>query len=299
MSLSDSDLDRLRTDGYTLVPDFLDAATLERCHAELARYFPTGAELAAAPDRYRGLRKSAGFPYDGDTLNQVCTDPRIISFTARVLGRDDIRLGDSILQAKYGPALGAGNDQRLHNDAWGRNTLVHPGDDPIYQRVFGIVYYTDVTAETGPTWVVPHRYARDVPLLSDEGYSAYDRAEFPELYEAAQPVEAPAGALLLFTGKTVHRGSAVTAPTAHRFALFLNFHSAAATWLDKQSWAGSPASPTGPALRRFVESATPRQRELLGFPPPGAPYWTDLTIAGLRQLYPGMDISPYATATAA
>ena len=30
----------------------------------------------------------------------------------------------------------------------------------------------------------------------------------------------------------------------------------------------------GAAMNRFMAEATPRQRELLGFPPPGDPLWT-------------------------
>ncbi|PRX51375.1 phytanoyl-CoA dioxygenase PhyH [Prauserella shujinwangii] len=295
MPINDGHLDQLREDGYTLVTEFLDGEWLRHCRSEVARYFPDSEEFAAAPERYRGLRKSAGFPYEGDTLNHVSTHPDLIAFVEQVLGCSDVRLGDSILQAKYGPELSPGNDQRLHNDAWGRNCLVYPGTEAAFHRVFAIVYYTDVTAEAGPTYVVPKKYTEDIPLLDETGNSAYGQREFPELYEREEPVLAPAGSVLLFTGHTVHRGSGVTEPVGHRFAHFLNFHAAESIWLDKQSWAGSPASPTGPALRRFIESATPQQRQLLGFPAPGSPYWNERTLAGVARLYPGMDMVPYET----
>jgi hypothetical protein len=32
---------------------------------------------------------------------------------------------------------------------------------------------------------------------------------------------------------------------------------------------------------------------LFGFPPPGHPYWTAETLAGLSRRYPGIDISPW------
>src|SRR5206468_2198021 len=59
-----------------------------------------------------------------------------------------------------------------------------------------------------------------------------------------------------------------------------------------------PSSPAGqaPALQRFLERATPRQRELLGFPPPGHPYWNRETLAGVAARYPGMDMTPYRDA---
>lgn len=296
MRIDDEYFDRFFTDGYVLVPDFLQKEELERCRQEVLRYFPTGEEMSAQPERFTTLRKSAGFPFAGPTLNHVATHPDIIDFVERVLGTPDIRLGDSILQAKYGPDLSPSKDQRLHNDAWGRNTLVPPRSDGAFGRVVGIVYYTDVHADHAPTHVVHRKHSEDVPLLSTTGYSAYDPAEFPQLYAAQEPVTAAAGSLLLFTGRTVHRGSALHAPGAHRFAHFVNYHSTASGWLDTQTWSGSPASPNGPAVREFMESATPRQRSLLGFPAPGDPYWTEDVLGRTAELYPGMDLAPYAGA---
>jgi hypothetical protein len=54
----------------------------------------------------------------------------------------------------------------------------------------------------------------------------------------------------------------------------------------------------GPEMARFLERATPRQRELIGVPPPGDPYWTEATIAGVGARYPGMDLAPYREALA-
>lgn len=293
MAISDDHVAQLDEDGYTLVPDFLDADTLAECRRAVAAYFPTGAEYADAPHRYQGLRRSAGFPYRQDVLNDISTHPDLQSFVERVLGVADVRLGDSLLQAKYGPGLGPVKDQRLHNDAWGRNTLVHPPRRREFQRVFAIVYFTGVDVDTAPTYVVPRKITGDVPVLTASGETAYDRSDYPHLYEHEVPVTASAGSVLLFSGYTVHRGSAVRARHGHRFAQFLNFHSARSVWLDKQGWPGSPASPDGPAVRRLVEGADPHRRELLGFPSADSDYWTEETLAGMAALYPGMDLSPY------
>jgi hypothetical protein len=43
---------------------------------------------------------------------------------------------------------------------------------------------------------------------------------------------------------------------------------------------------------RFMAEATPRQRELVGFPPPGDPLWTPF-IEGMAARYPGFDPEPY------
>lgn len=294
MQISDDHVHRFNDFGYTLVKGFLGRKELDVVSCDISTYFPTSKDFLAAPHRYRTLKRSVGFPYEGMLLNHLSLHPEIISFVERVLGTRDLRLGDSIVQAKYGTRIGPRHDQQLHNDAWGRNTLVPPQRDGVHQRVLAILYYTDVTMELGPTHVVKRQHTAGVPLLPETGYSAYNKNDFPELYSLQEPVEATAGSLLLLSGATVHRGSAITAEKGHRFAHFLNYHAAQSTWLDKQSWVGSPASENGPALCRFIEAASPRQRELLGFPAPNSPYWDAATVADLRKLYPAMDTSPYS-----
>ena len=48
-------------------------------------------------------------------------------------------------------------------------------------------------------------------------------------------------------------------------------------------------------LTPFLESTTPRVRTLLGWPPPGDPYYTDQTIDLLANWFPGMDTDCYRT----
>ncbi len=40
----------------------------------------------------------------------------------------------------------------------------------------------------------------------------------------------------------------------------------------------------------------PRQLALFGFPPPGHPYWTEATLAGTAQRYPGLNMTPWRQA---
>jgi hypothetical protein len=52
------------------------------------------------------------------------------------------------------------------------------------------------------------------------------------------------------------------------------------------------------ALATFFAHATPRQIELLGFPPVDAPLWTDDFLTGMRSRWPGFDPTPYLEARA-
>jgi hypothetical protein len=51
-----------------------------------------------------------------------------------------------------------------------------------------------------------------------------------------------------------------------------------------------------PGWYRFAHRATPRQLALFGFPPPGHPYWTEATLAGTAQRYPGLNMTPWRQA---
>jgi hypothetical protein len=48
-----------------------------------------------------------------------------------------------------------------------------------------------------------------------------------------------------------------------------------------------------PDWNPFVEQATIRQLQLFGFPPPGHPYWTPVTLRELAVRYPGLDTRPW------
>jgi ectoine hydroxylase-related dioxygenase (phytanoyl-CoA dioxygenase family) len=213
-----------------------------------------------------------------------------------VLGTKDIRMGDCVLQAKYGTLAGGGRDQSLHNGAWEGSSLVYPREAGIFQRIFAIVYLTDVTADLAPTYVVARSDSAGVPLVTESGLASYTREAYPWLYDVERPVLAPAGSALLTTGRTIHRGSAVQAERGERFALFVNFHAAAATWQRSRTFVSLPGAPAGPAARRFMSASTPAQRQLLGFPPPGHEYWSRDTLRHVGEIYPDMDLAPYARA---
>lgn len=286
----------LHENGYVLVPDLLGAEQLGACRQELSHHFPTCEQLLAEPDTYAKARRAVLFPYEGPTLNHVSTHPALIELVERLLGTEDIRMGDCVLQAKYGMLAGGGADQSLHNDAWEGCSLVYPPERGIFQRIFAIVYLTDVTMDLAPTYVVARRDCADVPLITEAGLASYTRDAYLRLYDAERPMLAPAGSALITTGRTIHRGSAVRAARGERFALFVNFHAAAATWQRSRTFVSLPGAPEGQAARRFMSDSTPKQRQLLGFPPPGHGYWRDETVRAVGAIYPDMDLAPYLDA---
>jgi hypothetical protein len=86
------------------------------------------------------------------------------------------------------------------------------------------------------------------------------------------------------------RGTALTLPGGARYTIHLVYRPARAEWGQRMSW---PMRSHEPGWYRFARRATPRQLALFGFPLPGHPYWTEATLAGTAQRYPGLDMTPW------
>lgn len=288
MRITDEHAARLKQQGYVIVPNFLTGEELDAARRNMLRYVPTAEELAATPERYAWVLDEAEhlqteFPFAGDALNHVSTHPDIIDFVSRLLGTERVVLSQAAIWAKY---AGTGDfEQGLHLDYQG-NTLVVPRDDGAYRQVNMILYYGDVGDELGPTYVVPQEHTRDVPLWPTHR----TRKKDPALYRNERPVLAKAGDLLIFGMRTWHRASDITADAGARFSHHLVYRAAEHAFQGYHLWSRLGEKKE---LHDFVERATPRQREVIGFPPAGDAYWTDQTLAAVALRYPGMDMHPY------
>ena len=288
--MNDQQIEAYVRHGFVVVPGVLTADELARARQGMLQYFPTAEELAAAPQRYGFVHEDpehlqVEFPFASDVLNDVSTYPGLIAFVERVLGTPDVLLSQAAVWAKY---AGTGDfDQGLHLDYQG-NTLVVPRDDGDFRQVNMILYYTDVTPDMGPTFIVPLEKTRDLPPWPTHR----TRKKDPALYKHERPLLANAGDLLVFSMRTWHRASEMTADSGVRFSHHFVWRAAAHRFQGYQQWSSKGENPD---LQRFVERATPRQREVLGFPPVGHPYWNEETIEGVRMRYPGMDVRPYRT----
>ena len=156
MRITEKHHEHLLRHGYVIVPNFLASDELAQGHAGMLKYFPTSEELAETPQKFGSILEDPEhlqieFPFVDDALNDIATHPELIAFVERLLGTREVMLSQSAIWAKY---AGTGDfDQGLHLDYQG-NTLVVPRDDGDFRQVNMILYYTDVTEELGPTYVV-------------------------------------------------------------------------------------------------------------------------------------------------
>ncbi len=292
--IDQTDIDHWHEHGYVIIERFLNDAEMAAVQENLYCYLPTWDEYVARAPAFADLhgssqRSSPGwvryeFPYINHALNKVALHPFLVAFAERLVGHDRIALSHGAIVGKY---AGKGDyDQELHPD-YSNNTLAFPKDGVEIVDIPMIVYHTDVTIDLGPTYVVSKKHTRQ--LLTD-GRRFHSRREFPGLYAAETPATMPAGSVLIYDMRTFHRGSAMRAAEGVRFSQFVAFHTTGPSWLGSTSFQGGGGAP---AMDDLITHASPRERELIGFPAPGDPYWDEETIAGVAGRYPGMDMSPY------
>ncbi|WP_409475041.1 phytanoyl-CoA dioxygenase family protein [Streptomyces sp. HC307] len=251
--------------GFALVPGFLTGAHLDQAVAGIEEYFPDPEGDTDGFVDVDAFKHAVPFPFSSNALNRLPLDPRVIDVAELLLGTEDLLLTSSFAQAKYGTAYGGTHDQSLHNDTWAVNSLLPPRTDGAYQRLFGIVYLTDVTADTAPTYVAGRADDLGVPLITSVRKATYSSTEYPALYERERPVEAAKGSLLLFTGDLVHRGSAYRARHGRRLALFFNIHGGGP--LGRQAPVGDAAGVAGLGQLPGVDGrAVPEAAAVVGVP---------------------------------
>ncbi len=292
--ITEADYQHWQEHGYVIVR-LLDDDQVKAAVENIHEYMPPWEEYARHPRWYAESvanlsgrsRTRATFPFVGDALNASVLHPDLVSFAERVIGTDRLMLSHGQLGGKY--ARTRDYEQQLHLD-FGNNTLVCPKPDAEIVDLPAIIYYTDVTVELSPTYVVSQQFTRDEPTEPRHR----SREKFPELYAHEFPVVVPAGSVLIYSMNTFHRGSALTASEGVRFAQNIGFKRVDTPWCGQVTFQHDGGSAE---MNHFLESATPREREFVGFPAVGDPYWDDYTIAGVGARYPGMDMSPYRNAT--
>ncbi len=281
--------------GYALLPSFVDGADLAAGQAGLARVFPSADAFHDDPDaathaRYRDeFGGITNFPFDSVELSLLAAHPRLVALAGAILRTDDLRIYTIEAWAKF---TGAADYRQAHHRDYLNHTPLVPSDDVPFRQLELFLYLSDVTVEHGPTHVVSKTVTGAVPALPH----AYLPDERPSWYEAEVAAAGPPGTVLAYSVDTFHRGSGMRAPRGARYTLMVNFRAASNEWMTRHSWGDRSFEP---AWTPFVERATPRQLRLFGFPPPGHAFWTDATLTGMAQRYPGLDLSAWRAAVQA
>ncbi len=208
----------------------------------------------------------------------------MLDLAEQLLGVDDVRMYLSALTAKY-PGQPSGFNQLLHAD-YPNHTLLVPRADGGYQHLETYIYLSDVSPANGATRFVSLKTTEGVPV--ERHTLSYEL--YPEAYDAAIDASGPAGSVVMYRPDTFHCSVDYTTPGAVRHILMASYRPAAAEWGGHQAW---PFKGFSMEWWNFVQQAKPRQLLALGFPPPGDPYWTAETLAGVQARYPGLDMTAW------
>lgn len=293
-----------REDGFVILPGFIPAEDLKAAVADLDMQFPSvsGFHDGTDPRRRRFVgREFAGideFPFTSTEISLLAVHHHLLDLAEALLEDDGFQLYGAETWAKYTGACDY--EQDLHRDYRG-HTLLVPSSAPAFRQLEVFVFLVDVPEELGPPHFVSRKLTDHLPAVPDRflrpGLVSESRFQddsgSAELYAAEVSSAGPAGTVIAFEVGTVHRATALTKPRGVRYTMHMNFRPAGAQWGQRRGWAFE-------GVREewidFVDRATPRQLQALGFPPPGHAYWTPQTLAGTALRYPNIDLTHWRQA---
>lgn len=189
---------RLEADGYTVIEDFLDPATLREVREGLAPHLGHH----SGRNGFEGYRTERVYTLvaRGPVFARLTEDPRLLALLDRYLQPGYLLTASQAICIYPGEKA-----QPVH---WDDSFYPIPRPrPPISLSVIAAV--DEFTAVNGGTEIVPgsHRWseadiARTRPRGTQEGQ------ETPELEAMLRPMEMPAGACVVFLGTLLHRGGA-------------------------------------------------------------------------------------------
>lgn len=293
-----------RREGAALMPGFFTPDEISAVRADFETVFARTKGAARPLDKKRAGETGAfhhtqflnfrAVPLEcSPALNLIGVHPALIRFAKAALGTDDVHLYQCQAWAKFTGE--ADYDQPFHCD-FVNHTLVGPSEQQRYNPVTVISYFSDVTEAHGPMHYVPRSQSEDI--AGPEASHGHDPAEQAALQARLAPravsTASAAGTAFAYGIDVYHRGTNLTAPRGHRYAVTACFKDARDSTLGYHAW---PFHHTQPWANVF-DHASPEQLACFGVHPPGHPFWTETTLKRAQARYPNWDLSAYRAAMA-
>jgi hypothetical protein len=231
-------------------------------------------------------------PFDcSPALNLIGVHPALIAFAKAALETDAVQLYQCQAWAKF--TGDADYDQPFHCD-FSNHTLTVPSEDAARNSVTILCYFTDVTDEHGAMHYVTRtdsgKIAGPEAVLDVE--PAAQAALQKGLMKHERSSASSAGTAIPYSIDVYHRGTNLTAPNGHRYAVMACFKKAGDESIGYHAWQFHHLKPWA----RIFEHASPEQLACFGVQRPGDPFWTETTLARAQLRYPGWDLTPYRAA---
>ncbi len=293
-----------RRDGVVLVHDFFTPDEIAAVRADFETVFGRTAGAADALNKKKpgeiGRFNDAQFasfeaiPFDcSPALNLIGVHPALIAFAREALNASRVHLYQCQVWAKF--TGDADYDQPFHCD-FVNHTLTAPSEDATKNCVTILCYFSDVSEAHGAMHYV--RRSDSIAFAGPDATLSRDPKTQASLQEQLQRHErssaAPAGTIVPYGIDVYHRGTNLTAPGGHRYAVMACYKKAGDEAVGYHAWQFHHLKP----WRRIFEHAAPEQLACFGVQMPGDPFWTETTLARAQARYPGWDLGPYRAALA-
>lgn len=284
-----------RSEGVTQIERFFNDDEVAAVHADFETVFgrSEGADAALVKKKPGEIGKFnpaqfttfEAIPFDcSPALNLIGVHPALIEFARAALQTSTVHLYQCQAWAKF--TGDADYDQPFHCD-FVNHTLTAPSDDQRFNSVAILCYFSDVTEAHGPMHYV--RHSDSAKVAGPEATLTGD----PELQRQLRSFErssaALAGSICPYGIDVFHRGTNMTAPRGHRYAVMACYKSAGNESIGYHAWPFHHIKP----WHRIFDHATPEQLACFGVQLPGHPFWTTTTLARAQARYPGWDLTPY------
>ncbi len=228
-------------------------------------------------------------PFDcSPALNLIGVHPALIDFARTALHSDDVHLYQCQAWAKF--TGDADYDQPFHCD-FVNHTLTAPSDDECLNSVTILCYFSEVSEAHGPMHYV--RRTDSANIAGPEATLHADVALQRKLVQHERSSAAPAGSIFPYSIDVYHRGTNMTAPRGHRYAVMACYKRASNDAIGYHAWPFHHMKP----WHRIFDHATPEQLACFGVNPPGHPFWNEITLARAQARYPNWDLSAYRNRT--
>lgn len=273
------------TSGFAILPGFFTEHELAPALSTLGSTLtPPDAWETGSPEFREAHLKNyreglVDWPYKSTELSLLGIHPKLIALSEVLLGSTDIRMYNGHAWVKYS---GGEYDQDHHRD-FGGHTPVIASRDQEFAHVQYFVLLGDVDEGNGPPMFVDNRLAARVPMNHYAPRHAY-----PEFYEGEVPGIGPKGTVIAYDISTFHRATDLKRPGSSRYMLLSFFRRAEADWVTGPI---KGVEAERPEWKAFVEAASRRQLDMLGFPGPEHRFWTDELRVAYIARYPNADRS--------
>ena len=288
-----------RREGATLIPEFFTRDEVAAVRADFATVFGrTAGDVEGLnkkkegeigrfhPAQFKGV---SAIPFEcSPALNLIGVHPALMALARAALETDAIYLYQCQAWAKFTGE--ADYDQPYHCD-FSNHTLTVPAEDPTDNSITILCYFSDVSDAHGAM----HYVARtdSAKVAGPEATLNFDADAQAKLQAALMPYTrssaSAAGSIVPYGIDVYHRGTNMTAPGGHRYAVMVCYKAATDNAIAFHAWPFHHRQP----WHNVFNHATPEQLACFGVQPPGHPFWTETTLARAQARYPGWDLTPY------